>query len=205
MATLEAYRDRKSRQNRYFSESFRKKKVREIERNQTTVREVSKEYDVSTTSVYKWLYKYSKLYQRDLKQVVEPMSDTRKIKALQEKIKELEQLVGQKQIMLEFYEKMMDLAEQEYGIRLKKKSVVQHLIWYWENRSQHGWTMNAVYGATGMTKQNFHQRLDRYLIRQDEQAQMVKVMHQVRQDHPAMGAESMYRLLSPQTMGRDRF
>ncbi|MEZ5033142.1 MAG: hypothetical protein R2787_17275 [Saprospiraceae bacterium] len=35
------------------------------------------------------------------------MSDTRKIKALQEKIKELEQLVGQKQIMLEF-EKMMD-------------------------------------------------------------------------------------------------
>ena len=65
--------------------------------------------------------------------------------------------------------------------------------------------MNAVYGATGMTKQNFHQRLDRYLIRHDEQAQMVKVMHQVRQDHPAMGAESMYRLLSPQTMGRDRF
>ncbi|HQU40997.1 MAG: transposase [Saprospiraceae bacterium] len=121
MATLEAYRDRKSRQNRYFSESFRKKKVREIERNQTTVREVSKEYDVSTTSVYKWLYKYSKLYQRDLKQVVEPMSDTRKIKALQEKIKELEQLVGQKQIMLEFYEKMMDLAEQEYGIPFKKK------------------------------------------------------------------------------------
>lgn len=65
--------------------------------------------------------------------------------------------------------------------------------------------MNAVYGATGMTKQNFHQRLDRYLIRHDEQAQMVKVMHQVRQDHPALGAESMYRLLSPQTMGRDRF
>lgn len=121
MATLEEFKDRKSRQNRYFSESFRIKKVREIERNLTTVREVSKEYDVSATSVYKWLYKYSKLYQRELKQVVEPMSDTRKIKALQDKIKELEQLVGQKQIKLEFYEKMMDLAEQEYGIPFKKK------------------------------------------------------------------------------------
>lgn len=122
MATLEEYRDRKSRQNRYFSESFRKKKVREIERNLTTVREVSREYDVSATSVYKWLYKYSKLYKRELKQVVEPMSDTRKIKALQDKIKELEQVVGQKQIKLEFYEKMMELAEQEYGIPFKKKA-----------------------------------------------------------------------------------
>jgi len=121
MATLEEFRERRSRQNRYFSESFRKKKVREIERNLTTVQEVSKEYEVSTTAVYKWLYKYSKLYQRQLRQVVEPMSDTRKIKALQEKIKDLEQLVGQKQIKLEFYEKMMDLAEQEYGIPFKKK------------------------------------------------------------------------------------
>jgi putative transposase len=65
--------------------------------------------------------------------------------------------------------------------------------------------MNAVFRAIGMSKQNFHQRLDRYLVRQDEQAQMVKVMHQVRQDHPAMGAASMYRLLAPKTMGRDRF
>lgn len=121
MANLEEFRARRSRQNRYFSESFRKQKVREIERNLTTVREVSKQYEVSTTAIYKWLYKYSKLYERGYKQVIEPMSDTRKIKALQEKVKELEQLVGQKQIKLEFYEKMMALAEEEYGIAFKKK------------------------------------------------------------------------------------
>lgn len=65
--------------------------------------------------------------------------------------------------------------------------------------------MNAVYRAIGTTKQNFHQRLDRYFRRQDEEAQLVKVMHEVRQDHPAMGAEPMYKLLSPQGIGRDRF
>ena len=37
----------------------------------------------------------------------------------------------------------MDLAEQEYGIPFKK-AWFNTLIWYWENRSQHGWTMNAV-------------------------------------------------------------
>jgi transposase InsO family protein len=30
-------------------------------------------------------------------------------------------------------------------------------------------------------------------------------MHEIRHDHPAMGAEPMYRLLSPQGIGRDRF
>lgn len=45
--------------NRYFSENFKRKKVREIEKNIITVLEVSWEYEVSTKPVYKWLYKYS--------------------------------------------------------------------------------------------------------------------------------------------------
>ncbi|SDL79991.1 Transposase, partial [Salinimicrobium catena] len=85
------------RVNRYFSDSFKRKKVREIERNLTTVSEVSKEYEVSTTAVYKWLDKYSRNRKRGVKQVVELMSDTRKIQDLKAKIRELEQLVGQKQ------------------------------------------------------------------------------------------------------------
>ncbi|SEF12300.1 Transposase, partial [Salinimicrobium catena] len=82
------------RVNRYFSDSFKRKKVREIERNLTTVSEVSKEYEVSTTAVYKWLDKYSRNRKRGVKQVVELMSDTRKIQDLKAKIRELEQLVG---------------------------------------------------------------------------------------------------------------
>ncbi|SEF02810.1 Transposase, partial [Salinimicrobium catena] len=77
------------RVNRYFSDSFKRKKVREIERNLTTVSEVSKEYEVSTTAVYKWLDKYSRDRKRGVKQVVELMSDTRKIQDLKAKIREL--------------------------------------------------------------------------------------------------------------------
>ena len=65
--------------------------------------------------------------------------------------------------------------------------------------------MNTVFRAIGTTKQNFHQRLDRYLSRQDQEAQIVKVMHQVRQDHPDMGAEPLFSLMSPCGVGRDRF
>jgi transposase len=109
------------RQVRFFSESFRLSKVREIERNLTTVLEVSREYEVSTAAVYKWLYKYSTLRARQLRQIVEPMSDAHKIKELRKKIEELERLVGQKQIQLEFKEKMIELAEEMYRVDIKKK------------------------------------------------------------------------------------
>lgn len=121
MAKRDQFTERRQRQNRYFSESFKRKKVREIERNVVTVLEVSREYAVSTTAVYKWLYKFSRHYQKQVKQVVEPMSDTRKIKELKAQVKELERLVGQKQIQIEFKDKMIEVAEEMYGVDIKKK------------------------------------------------------------------------------------
>lgn len=113
--------DSHRKRNRYFSESFRISKVREIEKNLTTVLEISRTYEVSTTSVYKWLYRYSSLRKKGVRQVVELMSDTIKIEALKRKIAELEQAVGQKQILLEFQEKLLELASKEVGYDLKKK------------------------------------------------------------------------------------
>ena len=115
------YSSIRQRQNRYFSESFKQAKVKEIEKNLTSVREICKEYSVSHTAVYKWLYKYSQHRARGVKQVIEMESDTKKIKALKEKVQDLEQLVGQKQIQLEFYEKMLELASEQVGFDLKKK------------------------------------------------------------------------------------
>lgn len=111
----------KARVQRVFSESFKKAKVREIERNLTSVSMVSKEYEVSLAAVYKWVYKYSFLRSKQVRQIIEPMSDTKKIKELRAKIQELERLVGQKQIEIEFKEKMIEIAEQVYSIDIKKK------------------------------------------------------------------------------------
>lgn len=107
--------------NRYFSESFRRAKVKEIESGQTRVSDVCREYQVSSSAVYKWLDKYSRLRSMGLRQIVEPMSDTSKIKALQDRIAELERMVGQKQVELEFKDKLIDIAEQMYDVDIKKK------------------------------------------------------------------------------------
>ena len=111
----------RSRQNRYFSEDIKKKTVRDLERNLTRISDVCDTYQVSRTSVYRWIYKYSVMAKKQHKQIVEPKSDTQKIKALEERVKELERAVGQKQIMLDFKDKMIELAEQRYNVDIKKK------------------------------------------------------------------------------------
>jgi len=106
---------------RNFSVDFKKKKVRELERNITSIPDICKTYSVSRTSVYKWIYKYSNMAKKQVKQVIEAKSDTQKIKALQDRIKELERVVGQKQLLLEFKDKMIEIAEATYGVDIKKK------------------------------------------------------------------------------------
>ncbi|MCK7540662.1 MAG: hypothetical protein MZV63_62135 [Marinilabiliales bacterium] len=90
---------------------LKRRKVRELERNITSIPDICKTYSVSRTSVYKWIYKYSVMAKKQVKQVVEAKSDTQKIKALEERIKELERIVGQKQLLLEFKDKMIEIAE----------------------------------------------------------------------------------------------
>lgn len=123
MANLEGFKKSfDKRMSRNFSEKFKKEIVKRIENNEYSVREVSKLYGVSTTAVYKWVYKYSILYQKGYRQIVEPMSSTKKVKELQDRIKELERAVGQKQMKVDFLEKLIEIADDKLGIDIKKKA-----------------------------------------------------------------------------------
>ena len=113
--------ENKPQYKRSFSEDFKKKKVRELERNISSIADICRTYSVSRTSVYKWIYKYSAMANKQEKQVVEAKSDTQRIKALEGRIKELERVVGQKQLLLEFKDKMIEIAESIYGVDIKKK------------------------------------------------------------------------------------
>ena len=109
------------RRRRTFSEEFKRKKVREIEQKMTTIAEVGREYEVRVSSVSKWLSIYSNNRMKGVRTIVESESDTRKIFDQQQKIAELERIIGQKQLLIDFQAKMMELTEQEYGIDIKKK------------------------------------------------------------------------------------
>jgi len=65
--------------------------------------------------------------------------------------------------------------------------------------------MNQIYRSLGTSKQNVHQRLAYRLAIREEQAQLLPVIRQIREDHPQMGARTMYAKLELCTMGRDKF
>lgn len=123
MATLKDYEKltTQERRNRYFSEDFKRKKVSELDRNLISISELCREYQVSDTAVYTWIYKYSAMRKKGVKQVVEAKSDSKKLLALREQIKELERIIGEKQVKLDFQEKMIELAEDVYKVDIKKK------------------------------------------------------------------------------------
>jgi len=109
------------RNTRYFSEDFKRKKVKELDKRITSIADICKEYEVSNTAVYKWVYKYSLMRKKGVKMVVEPESDTARIKALKQHISELEQLLGKKQFEIDFIKKQMEIASEQYGVDFKKK------------------------------------------------------------------------------------
>ena len=122
MATRDQFKMSTSeRRARTFSENFKIKKVREIERGKAKVSEVCKQYEVSNVSVYKWLQTYGIMKNKKERIIVETESDTQELLALKKKVAELERIVGQKQVLLDFKDKMIDLAEEIYGVDIKKK------------------------------------------------------------------------------------
>ena len=112
---------KQERQNRYFSEGFKRSKVLEIEKGLIGVSELAREYELTRAAIYKWIYKYSRMRKKKERLILENDSDTRKLQLMREKIRELERIIGQKQILIDFQQKVIELAEEEYNVDIKKK------------------------------------------------------------------------------------
>ena len=122
MATRDQFKMTTSqRRRRHFSDSFKIQKVREIETGRTKVSELCKQYEVTRTNVYRWLNKFGSMKNKKERLIIESDSDTRQLLELKKKVAELERIIGQKQVMLDFKDKMIELAEETYGVDIKKK------------------------------------------------------------------------------------
>lgn len=107
-------------QSRQFSEELRKQVVGQIERRELTVSQASREYSVSITAVYKWIYRYSRTLVKGTRMVMEKDSHEKSSQELKRKIKELEAALGRKSLEADLYRVIVDLASAEYKTDLKK-------------------------------------------------------------------------------------
>ena len=108
------------RRFRRYSEDFKKELVSLFEQGKFSVCQLERLYDVSNVTIYNWIYKYSTFNEKGYRIIEMKNSSENKLKELEAKVRELERTVGQKQIKIEFLEKMVELAKTELDIDLKK-------------------------------------------------------------------------------------
>jgi transposase-like protein len=111
----------KLRKVRQFSIEFKKEKVKQIDEGKITVLQLSRIYEVSTTAIYNWLRKYSRYAGENEKVVVQKESEGAKTAQLLKKIAELEQLIGRKQVEVEYLKKVIEFGSGLTETDIKKK------------------------------------------------------------------------------------
>jgi transposase-like protein len=110
----------KIRTSRRFSESFKKAVVDEYTSGNFSVGQLCKMHQLHSQNVYTWIYKYSNIAKPEKVIVELKKSATQKLADYENRISELEKLLGRKQIEIEYLKKIIEVASDEHGIDLKK-------------------------------------------------------------------------------------
>ena len=105
---------------RVYSEDFKRTLTKEFESGKFSAPQLARLHKIAPATIYRWIYKYSTFNEHGSRVVEMKKSSISKLKALEAKVAELERLVGQKQIQVDYLEKMMELAKSEYNIDIKK-------------------------------------------------------------------------------------
>lgn len=111
---------------RRYSKAFKKERVAEYERKEFTVRQLSRMYGFSPQSMYNWIYKYSKYSEQNIQIVEHKQSSSEKLKKVVKENKKLKEKLGEKQIELDYLHKLIEVAEEDYGMNIKKNSDMPH-------------------------------------------------------------------------------
>jgi transposase len=108
------------RQRRVFSTEFKRQKVAELTSGKISISNFCKLWEIESCTVYRWIYKYSPEHKKGTTMVVQLDSEATKTEALLQRISELERTLGQKQMIIDFNDKLIEIASKELDIDIKK-------------------------------------------------------------------------------------
>lgn len=106
---------------RKYTDDFKRSIVSDFERGNYSVPQLEKLHNISNSLIYRWIYKFSTFNEKGFRVVEMKQSSSLKLKELAQKVKDLERIVGQKQIKIDYLEKMIDISKDEFDIDIKKK------------------------------------------------------------------------------------
>ena len=108
------------RKLRRYSEEFKRMIVSEFESGKFSVVQLEKLYGISNPTIYNWIYKFSNFNNKDYRIVENNSSSSKKLKQLQKENEALKAKVGEKQILIDYLETLIDIANEELKTDIKK-------------------------------------------------------------------------------------
>ena len=112
-----------------YSMSFKMSVVREYEEGKVSLGELSRKYGIQGShTIRQWINKFGTFDWQNLS--LQPMSKSKdqellelreKVKVLERKNARLEKQLEEKDIKAGFFDLMIDIAEEEYGVQIRKK------------------------------------------------------------------------------------
>ena len=111
---------RKIQSHRIFSEDFKKSLVNDYESGKFSIKELCLLHRISGPVLYRWIYRYSTYQKQGIKIVEMSESSSQKVKELQKRIAELERIVGQKQLEIDYLNKLLEIGSKELDFDIKK-------------------------------------------------------------------------------------
>jgi transposase len=108
------------RQRRVFSDAFKREKVDDLLNKRISIAELSKLWEVSDTAIRHWIRQYSPLHKKGITMVIQQDSESVKTQELLKRVAELERTIGQKQMVIDYQDKLLEVASKELEIDIKK-------------------------------------------------------------------------------------
>jgi transposase-like protein len=104
-----------------YSTSFKQKVISEIESGKLTKSEARRLYVIgSDSSIQKWIKQLGKLHLLNKVVRIELKDEVSRLKQLEKEKKDLESALAQAHLKLIVYESIIEVAEEELGVELKK-------------------------------------------------------------------------------------
>lgn len=117
------------RTTKRYSSAFKQKVVIEIEGGKLSMKGARKLYSIGGgTTIQNWIKKFGKLHLLNKVIRIELKDELSKLKQLEKEKKELESALAQAHLKLLTYESLIEVAEEELGIDLKKNLKPEQLI-----------------------------------------------------------------------------
>jgi len=111
----------KQRPIKRYSLSFKQKVIKEIEEGKLSKSEARRLYGISgERTIQNWIKKFGKLHLLNKVVRIELTEEVSKLKQLEKEKKALESALAQAHLKLIVYESIIEIAEEEFGVDLKK-------------------------------------------------------------------------------------